>query len=460
MKGSAGRLLIIVQNLPVPFDRRVWLEAVTLRDHGIQVSVICPKSKEYPKSHEVIDGVSVYRYRMPIEASGVFGYFFEFAYAWLRTAWLSLKVWVKEGFDVIQACNPPDTYWLLAGFYRLFGKKFVFDHHDLAPEMFDVKYHGKFKLLKRMLLALERMTFKTAKIVLCTNDSYRRAAIVRGRKDPEDVYVVRTGPDLRRLQPTEPMPELKNGRRFLVCYLGEMCPQDGVDLLLEAVDHYVRGLGRRDAQFVFVGGGPAMPAMKRLSELMGLEEWVRFTGRVTDQELCRILSTADVCVDPDPWSPWANSSTMNKILEYMAFGKPIVAFDLEEHRRSAERAAIYVRPNDVRRFAQAIADLLDQPELRRFMGRYGYERVRNRLAWQHTQKALLAAYHRLFPNMMSSEAAELNVLDWLFEKIQNEAIEELIVSNESKLICVPADHPERLVHTAKLLLTADVHEGV
>ncbi len=460
MKASAGRVLIIVQNLPVPFDRRVWLEAQTLRDHGLSVSIICPKSKEFNKSRETIDGIRIYRYGMPIEARGAAGYFFEFAYAWLRTAVLSLIIWAREGFDVIQACNPPDTYWLLGLFYRFFGKRFVFDHHDLSPEMFDAKYGGRGRMLRRMLLLLERMTFRTADIVLCTNDSYRRIAIERGGKDPQDVYVVRTGPDLNRLQPCRPEPELKNGREHLVCYLGEMCPQDGVDRLLHAVHHYVRDLGRRDAQFILIGGGPAVPALKEMTRRMELEEFVRFTGRVSDEELCRILSTADVCVDPDPWSEWANLSTMNKILEYMTFGKPIVAFDLLEHRRSAEEAAVYVRPDDVRAFARAVAELLDDPERRRAMGTFGYQRIRKQLSWTHTSRALIAAYYRLFPRMMSADEAERNVLDWLMEKIQANAVDELVLQGEGPLYCLPADNDDGLLRAVEVLLSADVHEGV
>ena len=449
MKGYAGKLLIIVQNLPVPFDRRVWLEAKTLRDHGLKVSVISPKSKEHFKSHEVIDDIAVYRYTMPIEADGVLGYLFEFAYAWLMTALLSIKVWVREGFDVIQACNPPDTYWLLGLFYRPFGKKFVFDHHDLSPEMFEVKYNGRRKFLKRILLWLERMTFKTAKIVMSTNDSYKKIAVTRGHKNAQDVYVVRTGPDLTRLQVRAPEPELKCGKPNLVCYLGEMCPQDGVDLLLESIDYFVNDLGRTDAQFVLIGGGPAMPHMKQLAESMNLGDSVKFTGRVSDDDLCRYLSTADVCVDPDPWSIWSNHSTMNKMLEYMTFGKPIVAFELDEHKNSAGKAAVYVRPNSTRAFAQAVADLLDDPQQRQLMGQYGSARIRGRLSWAHTQKALLAAYYRLFPKMMTGDQAEQNVLDWVMEKIQASAFDD--PAGES-LFLVPAGNDDHLVKMAERIL--------
>ncbi|RPH92157.1 MAG: glycosyltransferase WbuB [Calditrichaeota bacterium] len=462
MKAFAGKVLIIVQNLPVPFDRRVWLEAKTLRDHGLHVSVISPKSREHFKSHEVIEGISVYRYAMPIQAEGVLSYLFEFAYSWMMTALLSLKVLLRDGFDVIQACNPPDTYWLLGMLYKLGGKTFIFDHHDLSPEMFDSKYAGGKdaggkdaggkRLLRTILVWLEKMTFKTAKIVMSTNDSYKEIAVNRGHKNPQDVYVVRTGPDLNRLKSVPVEPQLKNGKPFMVCYLGEMCPQDGVDLLIESIEYYLHGLQRLDTHFVLVGGGPAMPLMKELAESKGLQDHVQFTGRVSDQDLCRYLSSADVCVDPDPWSEWSNHSTMNKMLEYMTFGKPIIAYDLEEHRNSAGRAAVYVKPNDTRLFAKAVSRLLDDPSERKLMGHFGSARIRGQLSWAHTQKALLAAYHRLFPTMMSADDAEQNILDLVLSRIQTNAVDDLVYHMDSSLYFVNAgDEDQLLLITEKLL---------
>jgi len=452
MKEYAGKLLIIVQNLPVPFDRRVWLEAKTLRDHGLKVSVICPKAKGFTKSREVIEDIAVYRYTMPVQAEGVLGYIFEFAYAWLATALLSAKVLLREGFDVIQACNPPDTYWLLGVMYRFLGKKYVFDHHDLSPEMFDAKYDGRKRLLRKMLVWLEKMTLKSAKIVLSTNESYKNIAVQRGGKNPKDVYVVRTGPDLNRLQKMPPDASLKRGKEHLVCYLGEMCPQDGVDVLLESIDCFINDLGRRDTHFMLVGGGPAMPDMKKLSEDMGLSEFVEFTGRVSDADLCRILSSADVCVDPDPWSEWSNHSTMNKILEYMTFAKPIVAFDLQENKNSAREAAVYVKPNDTRLFAQAIDDLLNDPHRRREMGEFGCARVRGHLSWEHTQKGLLAAYHRLFPKMMTGDQAEQNVLDLVMNKITGDPVD--LQQKDDNLYFVGVDDQDDIIQVAERILNA------
>ncbi len=454
MKEYAGKLLIIVQNLPVPFDRRVWLEAKTLSEHGLKVSVICPKAKGFNKSYQVIDNISVYRYTMPVEADGVLGYLFEFAYAWLATALLSVKVLMREGFDVIHACNPPDTYWLLGLLYRFMGKKFVFDHHDLSPEMFDAKYNGTKKLLRRMLVWLEKMTLRSAKLVLSTNESYKKIAVQRGGKKPQDVYVVRTGPDLNRLQPRPAESQLKRGKKHLVCYLGEMCPQDGVDVLLESIDYYINDLGRRDTHFVLVGGGPAMPEMKRLSKEMNLSGYVEFTGRVPDEDLCRYLSSADLCVDPDPWSEWSNHSTMNKILEYMTFARPIVAFELEENKNSAREAALYVKPNDTRLFARAIAELLDDPERRRQMGEFGQRRIHGQLSWKHTQKGLIAAYHRLFPKMMSGDQAEQNILDLVMTHIMDEPVD--LQQKDPNLFFVGVNDQDDIIRVAETILLDDV----
>ena len=393
MKASAGRILVIVQNLPVPFDRRVWLESKTLRNAGYQVSVICPKSIEFHKSFEITDDIAIYRYAMPVNASGILGYFFEFIYAWLATAFLSVRVFRKRGFDLIHACNPPDTFFLLAVFYKLFGVKFIFDHHDLSPEMFMAKFPGRYSFLLKGLYLLEWLTLKTADAVLCTNESYRQVALTRGKKKERDVFVVRTGPDLTRLHPQAPDQTLKRGKKFLVVYLGEMCPQDGVDYLLRAVADFVEK--RDDTVFTLVGGGPALEDMKKLARQLDLAGKVNFTGRISDQELNAYLSTADVCVDPDPYSEWSDKSTMNKVMEYMVFSKPIVAFDLMENRRSAQKAAVYVKPNDTIAFYSAIQALLDDPQKRHWMGTFGRNRIFYHLSWENGRLNLLRAYHHV-----------------------------------------------------------------
>jgi glycosyltransferase involved in cell wall biosynthesis len=390
---SAGKALIIVQNLPVPFDRRVWLESQTLREAGFQVSVISPADTKgkYPPGHVVIDDIHVYRYPAPPEAQSALGFMIEFIYCWLWTAVLTVRVFFTRGFDVIHACNPPETFFLLALPFKLFGRRFLFDHHDLSPEMYVAKGGRAGSVLHRGLLLLEQATFRTADVVVTTNRSHKEIAMRRGGVAEERIFIVRSGPDFERLTLLPPEPALKQGRPFLVCYLGEMCKQDGVDYLLRSIRLLI-DRGRRDISFVLMGGGPELAELRRLCDELCLTEWVTMTGRVSDQDLCRYLSTADLCVDPDPYTEWADQSTMNKIMEYMAFGKPVVAFDLKEHHYSAQTAAVYAPPNDIAAFADLIETLLADPERRFAMGQFGLERVRNALAWDYSKPVLREAY--------------------------------------------------------------------
>ncbi len=392
---TAGRrVLIIVENLPCPFDRRVWQEARTLAGAGYQVSIICPKAPGYEGAFEQLDGIDIHRHSLPREADGVFGYALEYGWALAMEFWLSLKVLFGRGFDVIHACNPPDTLFLIGGFYKLFGKRFVFDHHDINPELYEAKF-GKRGLGQKLLLILERLTFRTADMVISTNESYRRIAIGRGGVDPRDVFVVRSGPDLTRIKKVEPNAALRKGRRYLVGYVGVMGKQEGIDLLLQAVQLIVKHLGRTDIQFGLVGGGTELAAMRQLAKDLGVAEYVTFTGRAPDTELLEMLNTADVCVNPDRANDMNDRSTMNKIMEYMALGKPIVQFDLTEGRVSAGEASLYARPNDVADLAQKIVSLLADEAARARMGAIGRERVERVLAWQHEAPRLLAAYEQL-----------------------------------------------------------------
>jgi glycosyltransferase involved in cell wall biosynthesis len=390
------KVLIIVQNLPVPFDRRVWLEATSLDLAGYQVSVICPKGKKgkYQAGHEILENVHIYRYPPAPEARGTISYLFEFVYCWLMTSLLSFRVWRSRGFDILHACNPPETFFLLGLFYKLFGKRFIFDHHDLSPEMYLAKGGKRQGFLYNGLLWLERQTFKTADVIITTNQSHKKIAMSRGGVPEDRIFIVRSGPDLLRLQVLDPEESLKGGFSYLACYLGEMCPQDGIDYLLRAIQVIIRDMEREDVKFVLMGGGPALDELQQLNSELGLDSRVVFTGRVSDDDLCRYLSTADICLDPDPYTEWADQSTMNKIMEYMAFGKPIVAFDLKEHRFSAQNAAVYAPPNDINIFANLILELLDQPQKRLEMGEFGLQRVKTELAWSYSEPFLLAAYQK------------------------------------------------------------------
>ncbi len=393
--GGGRRVLIIVENLPCPFDRRVWQEARTLRAAGYGVSIICPKGKGYEKSYEQIEGIAVYRHPQPFEASGPLGYLAEYTWALLAEFVLSVRVLIEQGFDAIHACNPPDTLFLIGGFYKIFGKKFLFDHHDINPELYEAKFQRR-DFFYRLMLTLERLTFRTADVSVATNESYRRIAIERGGLPPSKVFVVRSGPDLTRLKILPPVPALRKGRRYLVGYVGVMGRQEGIDGLLEAVRYIVYELGRTDIHFGLVGGGTELAAMQALARELGVEAYVTFTGRVPDRELLAMLNTADVCVNPDIANEMNDKSTMNKIMEYMALGKPVVQYDLVEGRVSAQGASLYAERNDPRDLARKLVQLLDDEPLRRRMGEIGLERVKTTLAWEHEVPRLLAAYEALF----------------------------------------------------------------
>lgn len=389
------RVLIIVQNLPVPFDRRVWLECQALVAVGYQVSVVCPKGKCDP-SHEVIDMVELYKYRPYAPGGSKASFIAEYVYSFLATAWLTLKSRRKGRFAVMQACNPPDIFWPIGLVLRwLDGTKFVFDHHDLCPELFQSRFPDGPKLPYRGLRALERRTHRTADHVIATNDSYRDIAINRSGKAPEDVTVVRTGPNPEKLQRGAPDPELCRGRRYLAAYIGVMGPQDGVDIVVRAADIVVHELGRGDIAFTLIGSGDCFDELVALRDELKLAGHVEFTGRVPDELVKRILSTADVGLSPDPKNPLNDVSTMNKTMEYMAFELPVVAFDLRETRVSAGDAAVYAKPNDVHEYARAIVALIDDENRRAELGKLGRVRVEEELAWSHQERAYVGVYERM-----------------------------------------------------------------
>jgi glycosyltransferase involved in cell wall biosynthesis len=384
-------VLVIVQNMPVPLDRRVWQECQTLRDAGYGVSVICPRG-EGQRAHQVIDDVHVHTYSPPPATSGALSYLVEFAYCWAMTLVLSLRIKRRHGFDVIQACNPPDTYFLLALLYRPFGVRFVYDQHDLCPEVYASRFRREDGLVLSALKGFERATYRTADHVIVTNESYRAVALRRGHLDPSSVTVVRSGPDPQRMVRRAPEPELRHGRRYLCCWLGIMGPQDGVDLLLDSILAVIEDLGRRDCHFALLGYGDCLDDLRARTTELGLDEWVTFTGRADASTIAAYLSTADVGLSADPLSPLNDVSTMNKTMEYMAYELPVVAYDLKETRVSAERAAIYVEPNDTLAYAKAISDLLDSPNQRVEMGQLGRRRIETDLAWQRQAPAYVAAF--------------------------------------------------------------------
>ena len=391
---QAKKILILVENLPVPLDRRVWMEATTLVEAGYQVSVICPKGK-YSAFYEVMQNVRIYRYPLP-SLESVLGHFLEYAIALPITFFLTFVVFFKDGFDVIQSANPPDFFFIIGGFFKMFGKKFIFDHHDLMPEICDSRWNGwKHKVAYLPSVWAEKQTFKTADWVIATNESYRQIAIRRGGVNPEKVVVVRSGPEIDKFKPVPVNDSWRKGKEYLVGYLGVMGPNDGMEYLLETINFIVHSLNRTDIHFILIGSGDLQPKLKKICTRFGLDEFVEFTGRLPDQQVKEILSTADLAVAPDPRDPLNDVSTMNKIIEYMALEKALVCFDLREAKVSAGDAAVYAKPNDAQDFALKVIELLEQPEKRKVMASYGRKRFLDSLAWDHQKKHLLRLYQEL-----------------------------------------------------------------
>jgi glycosyltransferase involved in cell wall biosynthesis len=389
------RVLIIVQNLPVPFDRRVWLECQALVKSGYEVAVICPKGKGDP-AYQVIDTVAVYKYRPYAPGGSKLGFIIEYGYSFTATAWLTLKARRSGRFGVIQACNPPDIFWPIAQVLRAVDRtRFVFDHHDLCPELYESRFPDGPKVPYRALRALERRTHRTADHVISTNGSYRDVAVTRSGKPEGEVTIVRSGPDPDQLRRGPACPELRRGRRYLAAYIGVMGPQDGVDIVVRAAAVVVYELHREDIAFTLIGSGDCFEDLVALRDELGLAEHVEFTGRAPDELVCRIMSTADLGLSPDPKNPLNDVSTMNKTMEYMAFELPVVAFDLRETRVSAGDAAVYATPNDVHDYAAAIVALLDDAPRRARLGKLGRTRVEQELAWSRQEHAYVDVYRRL-----------------------------------------------------------------
>jgi asparagine synthase (glutamine-hydrolysing) len=385
----------VVQNLPVPFDRRVWLECRALRDHGYEVSVVCPKGTG-DSSYQVLEGIHLFKYRAfpPITRQAMF--LAEYAYSILATMVHLARAWKRRPFGVVQVCNPPDVLWVAVfPFMLLFRVTLVFDQHDLCPELYRSRFASPSSLPHRVLLLAERLTYRLAAHVIATNDSYRRVALDRGGKRPEEVTVVRTGPDPSRMRRGEPDETLRRGYRYLLVYLGVMGPQDGVDLALRAMHHIVHVRGRTDVALTLIGDGDAARGLRSLATELGLSGYVEFTGRAPDELVARLLSSADIGLSPDPKNPLNDVSTMNKTMEYMAFELPVVAFDLVETRISAQEAAVYADPNRVESYAEAILELLADEVTRKQMGAWGRRRVEDVLAWRNQIPLYVGVYDRL-----------------------------------------------------------------
>ena len=390
------RVLIVVENLPVPLDRRVWLEATTLVGAGYEVSVISPMGRGWTKPYEVIDGVHIWRHPEPPEAhSGAIAYAREWGQAiwhWFRLARI---IWRTRCFDVIHGCNPPDLIFLLALIYRPWGVRYLFDHHDVCPELFEAKF-GKRGLFYQIMRLWERMTFATASVSIATNESFRQIAIRRGRMDPADVFTVRSAPRVETFLPGPGDRSVRKGAKTVLGYVGVIGQQEGMDLLVAAIDHLIRHLGHSDLHIVIVGFGPSLADVQADVVARRLQDFFTFTGPLHGEAMLAVLNAVDIGVSPDPKNPMNDISTMNKVIECMTLEKPVVQFDLTEGRASAGEASLYTDANDPIDFAAKLAWLIDHPEERARMGQAGRARVLERLSWDHSAPHLLAAYDRVF----------------------------------------------------------------
>ena len=386
---------MLLENSRYPADPRVRRESLALKAAGYEVTVICPTKSQ--RSREVIEGVSVYRFPAPKGGAGALSYLWEYGYSLAMTFVISLGIFIRYGFDVIHTANPPDIYVLIGAFYKPFGIKFVFDHHDLAPEMYRARFPDRcHKAIYNVLVLLEKLSCKLADHVIATNDSYREIEMIRGKVPSDRITIVRNGPDdLLRFRSAEPFPELRQSNKVVITYAGTMGIQDGVDHLLRALRHLVTDFGRKDFLCVLVGNGIAQISLKQLATQLELDPYVRFPGFVSNEDFARYLCSADLCVDPDPSNPFNDRSTMLKMMDYMCVGKAIVAFDLPEHRVTAQAAAKYVRPNDDFALAEGIAELIDDPAQRKSMGEFGRRRAETELLWQHSANHLIDAYARM-----------------------------------------------------------------
>jgi len=395
MSRSTGSVLLVVENNSVPFDRRVWREGLTLKKAGFNVKIISPSSPEDPKEKESVEGINIYRYKPKFSSGSFMSYIGEYLWAFFCTFFIALKIRLREKIDIIHSANPPDIFWALAIFFKIFGAKYIFDEHDLSPELYLSRYKKNNKGVPyRILLTLEKLSYKTANVIISTNQSYREIAAKRDKRSCEKIFIVRNGPD-SSFRAGKKNNAWKRGREYLIAYLGTMAIQDGVDHLLLACHHLVNKLKRNNFQFVLIGAGDELENLKKLAKKLRIDEYVTFIGRAPDKQVIEILSTADIAVDCDPYNPLNNLSTMNKIMEYMACRCPIVSYNLKEAKYSAQEAALYVKNNSPAALAEGILKLAHNSELAKKMADFGYKRATRELSWERQEKKLLEAYRHL-----------------------------------------------------------------
>lgn len=389
------KILMLLENNPYPQDSRVRKEAQSLVQAGHQVSIICPAAKHQPR-YETIAGVTVYRYPAPPEAQGLLGYVVEYGYSLVMSFIFSLIVLARSGFDVIHAHNPPDIFVFVALFYKVLGKKFVFDHHDISPELYSVRFADGGNLrVRQILMVLEKLSCRAADAVIATNDSYKRIEMERAGISEKRIGVVRNGPSLTEKNTNSPTPQLDTTGKTVIGYVGIIGYQDGVDYLIRALYHLICDLNCTEVLCLIVGKGDALEAIKHLTREKNLENYVHFAGWVDSGHLAGYFNLMDICAAPEPTNHYNDHCTMIKVMEYMSFSKPIVAFDLPEHRFSAQAAALYTPDNNAFEYARNIQKLIQNPALRQEMGAYGRTRIENTLAWEYQAQELIRIYGNL-----------------------------------------------------------------
>jgi len=407
---KSQKVLLVIENMSFPRDRRVRQEAFALAGAGLGVTVICPRGiKQDTSAFEVVDGIPVYRYWQPWQGKGPFTYLLEYAWALICTVFLVVRILMRNGFDVLHAATPPDLFFLVGAPLKLLGKKFVFDQHDLSPEMFAEKF-GVNRFGYRIFLWMEYLSYRFADLVIVTNQSFYNIAVKRGGVDPSKLCIVRNGPDLERFRPLPPQPRLKRGAAILAVYVGVMNPQDGVDEVIRAAEYIVNIKGRKDIRFALLGAGDCLDELRRLARSTGIEAYIDFAGWLGDKDLLAYLSTADICLAPDPPTELNKLCTTIKVMEYMSCEKPIVSYDLPETRYSAGGAALYVKNNDAASFGDAILELADDCELRKKLGAAGLERVRTELHWGRSKSILRERYRHLFDAITPRKAIRRGAL--------------------------------------------------
>jgi glycosyltransferase involved in cell wall biosynthesis len=385
--------VIVVENLPVPFDRRVWQEAQALHRAGWTVSVICPTNDHFPKPFEVIDDIAVYRHPLPPEGRGALAYFREYSAALFHEFRLLIKVHRERGFLIIQACNPPDLIFLAALPFKLMGKRFIFDQHDVSPELFVVKF-GKKGFLYRGLMFFERMSYAMADFVITANATFKDIAVSRGGMPRSKVEVVYGVPDRKRIYRVEPEPGLHGGRKFVLGYLGIINEQDGVDHLVRAVAHLVRVKGFRDFRAVVVGSGPALELVRALACSLEVEDFVLFSGYLNGEKLLAHISAFDIGVIPDPLNEANDLMSMNKVFEYCALGIPTACYPLRETKRLLGDAGVYAPSPNPAGLAEACLSLMRDESLRARSAAAAARLSAEKFLWENEARKYVATYER------------------------------------------------------------------